>query len=147
MCHPVPYHLVRGAKFFEQLLDRTRWPEFIRAGYDEGVRAPKSLPGTEELAGDGDGGGVEPILLSPRSPGCPCAFSRRKARRALPVDERPAPLGQPGGDASRTRCTSVRNTRRSAPRVASGSPVSTSASATASSVDTYSRLGSGRSRP
>ncbi len=44
MCHPVPYSVVRGAKFFEQFLDRSRWPEFIRAGYREGVRALKSLP-------------------------------------------------------------------------------------------------------
>jgi NTE family protein len=43
MCHPVPYQVVRGAKFFEQFLDRSRWPEFITAGYHEGVRALKSL--------------------------------------------------------------------------------------------------------
>jgi len=29
----VPYHEIAGAKFYEQFLDRTRWPDFMRMGY------------------------------------------------------------------------------------------------------------------
>jgi NTE family protein len=33
MLHPVPYTEVRGAKFYESFLDRSRWPRFMRQGY------------------------------------------------------------------------------------------------------------------
>jgi NTE family protein len=33
LLHPVPYTEVRGAKFYESFLDRTRWPRFMRQGY------------------------------------------------------------------------------------------------------------------
>jgi NTE family protein len=33
MLHPVPYTQVRGAKFYESFLDRSRWPRFMRQGY------------------------------------------------------------------------------------------------------------------
>jgi len=32
MIHPVPYTDVRGAKFYESFLDRSRWPHFMRQG-------------------------------------------------------------------------------------------------------------------
>lgn len=33
MLHPVPYQEIKGVKFYEQFIDRTRWPEFIVRGY------------------------------------------------------------------------------------------------------------------
>jgi NTE family protein len=33
MLHPVPYQEIKGVKFYEQFIDRTRWPEFIMRGY------------------------------------------------------------------------------------------------------------------
>ena len=33
LIHPVPYTDIRGAKFYETFLDRTRWPEFMRSGH------------------------------------------------------------------------------------------------------------------
>lgn len=32
LLHPVPYEEVRGARFYETFVDRTRWPHFMRAG-------------------------------------------------------------------------------------------------------------------
>jgi NTE family protein len=32
LLHPVPYDEVRGGRFYETFVDRTRWPRFIRAG-------------------------------------------------------------------------------------------------------------------
>ena len=32
LLHPVPYAEVRGARFYETFLDRSRWPSFMRAG-------------------------------------------------------------------------------------------------------------------
>ncbi|APR80653.1 Glycogen debranching enzyme [Minicystis rosea] len=49
--------------------------------------------------------------------------------------------------ASRTRCTSVRNTRFKPASISGASPQSVSAAATDSSVETNSRLGSARRRP
>jgi NTE family protein len=33
LIHPVPYQEVRGARFYETFLDRSRWPEFMRMGH------------------------------------------------------------------------------------------------------------------
>lgn len=33
LLHPVPYEDVRGARFYESFLDRSRWPDFMRMGY------------------------------------------------------------------------------------------------------------------
>ena len=33
LLHPVPYTEVKGVKFYEQFIDRSRWPEFIVRGY------------------------------------------------------------------------------------------------------------------
>jgi hypothetical protein len=33
MLHPVPHTEVRGTKFYESFLDRSRWPAYMRAGY------------------------------------------------------------------------------------------------------------------
>ena len=33
LLHPVPYHEIKGVKFYEQFIDRTRWSEFIVRGY------------------------------------------------------------------------------------------------------------------
>lgn len=33
LLHPVPYEEVRGARFYESFLDRGRWPQYMRLGY------------------------------------------------------------------------------------------------------------------
>jgi NTE family protein len=33
LLHPVPYWEIAGARFYEQFLDRARWPEFMRMGH------------------------------------------------------------------------------------------------------------------
>jgi NTE family protein len=33
LMHPVPYQEIKGVKFYEQFIDRSRWPEFIVRGY------------------------------------------------------------------------------------------------------------------
>ncbi len=33
LIHPVPYDEVRGAKFYESFIDRSRWPDFMRMGH------------------------------------------------------------------------------------------------------------------
>jgi NTE family protein len=33
LLHPVPYTEVKGVKFYEQYIDRSRWPEFVVRGY------------------------------------------------------------------------------------------------------------------
>jgi predicted acylesterase/phospholipase RssA len=33
LLHPVPYQEIKGVKFYEQFIDRSRWPEFILRGY------------------------------------------------------------------------------------------------------------------
>ena len=33
MLHPVDYQDIKGVKFYEQFIDRTRWPEFVVRGY------------------------------------------------------------------------------------------------------------------
>jgi len=33
LLHPVPFTEVRGARFYESFIDRSRWPEFMRLGY------------------------------------------------------------------------------------------------------------------
>jgi NTE family protein len=35
LLHPVPYEEVRGARFYETYVDRSRWPDFIRMGHRE----------------------------------------------------------------------------------------------------------------
>jgi len=39
LLHPVPYAEVRGARFYETFLDRSRWPRFMRAGHLTARRA------------------------------------------------------------------------------------------------------------
>jgi len=39
LLHPVPYAEVRGARFYETFLDRSRWPRFMRAGHLAARRA------------------------------------------------------------------------------------------------------------
>ncbi|HNS03577.1 MAG TPA: patatin-like phospholipase family protein [Anaerolineae bacterium] len=34
LLHPVPYQEIKGVKFYEQFIDRSRWPEFIMRGYN-----------------------------------------------------------------------------------------------------------------
>lgn len=38
MLHPVPYHDIKGIKFYEQFIDRSRWPEFVIRGYHHARR-------------------------------------------------------------------------------------------------------------
>ena len=33
LLHPVPYQEIKGVKFYEQFVDRSRWPEFVVRGY------------------------------------------------------------------------------------------------------------------
>ncbi len=39
LLHPVPYQEIKGVKFYEQFIDRSRWPEFIVRGYYHTRRA------------------------------------------------------------------------------------------------------------
>jgi NTE family protein len=39
LLHPVPYEEVRGARFYETFVDRSRWPQFMKAGRAEARRA------------------------------------------------------------------------------------------------------------
>lgn len=43
MVHPLPYEEIKGAKLYEQFLDRSRWPEFITAGYEVGRKQLAAL--------------------------------------------------------------------------------------------------------
>lgn len=43
MCHPLPYDEIKGSKLYEQFLDRSSWPSFIRRGHEEGRRALREL--------------------------------------------------------------------------------------------------------
>ena len=43
MIEPVPYEKVRGLGFYRQFLDNREWPEFMRAGRTEGLRALESI--------------------------------------------------------------------------------------------------------
>lgn len=38
LLHPVPYTEIKGVKFYEQFVDRSRWPEFLLRGYHHARR-------------------------------------------------------------------------------------------------------------
>jgi NTE family protein len=46
LVHPVPHEEVRGARFYESFLDRSRWPEFMRAGLRAARAALRRLAGS-----------------------------------------------------------------------------------------------------
>jgi NTE family protein len=43
MIEPVPYEKVRGLGFYRQFLNNREWPEFMRAGRTEALRALESI--------------------------------------------------------------------------------------------------------
>ena len=43
MIEPVPYEKVRGLGFYRQFLNNAEWPQFMRAGRAEGLRAIEML--------------------------------------------------------------------------------------------------------
>ncbi len=52
MIEPVPYEKVRGVGFYEQFLDTSEWPEFMRAGREQALAALRSALAVEEVAAD-----------------------------------------------------------------------------------------------
>ena len=46
LIHPVPYDEVRGTRFYESFVDRSRWPEFMRMGYRAAHDALRRLAAT-----------------------------------------------------------------------------------------------------
>jgi NTE family protein len=50
MIEPVPYGKVRGLGFYRQFLNNREWPEFMRAGRSEGLRALESIATTPARA-------------------------------------------------------------------------------------------------
>lgn len=43
MIHPLPYEEIRGIRLYEQFLDRTQWPGFIRRGHTAARHALQSM--------------------------------------------------------------------------------------------------------
>ena len=44
LVEPVPYQRVRGTGFYEQFIDSTEWPDFIRAGHETTLAALRAHP-------------------------------------------------------------------------------------------------------
>jgi hypothetical protein len=51
MIAPVPYTEARGMRFYENLLDRARWPAFMRLGYDAAWEALRELDAAARRTG------------------------------------------------------------------------------------------------
>ena len=49
LLHPVPYTEVKGVKFYEQFIDRSRWPEFVVRGYYSARRSLTLLDRAEPV--------------------------------------------------------------------------------------------------
>ncbi|MBK9180130.1 MAG: patatin-like phospholipase family protein [Acidimicrobiales bacterium] len=52
MIEPVPYETVRGVGFYEQFLDTSEWPGFMRAGREHALAGLRSALAIEEVAAD-----------------------------------------------------------------------------------------------
>jgi NTE family protein len=53
LLHPVPYTEIKGVKFYEQFVDRQRWPEFVLRGYHHARRNLALLDRSMATANEG----------------------------------------------------------------------------------------------
>ena len=90
MIDPVPYTMVMGAGFYKHFIDRTAWPDFMRAGRAEGLHALRAWAGRQKSVHDA----AAPAIPAPKkraSAHRDVSAAPKASRKKTPAGTRKAP--------------------------------------------------------
>lgn len=119
MIEPVPYSQVMGAGFYKHFIDRSSWPDFMRAGRADALHALRSWAAA----------GRRSSAAGERSKGAAKTVSARVARKSAARSSRPAATRKSRGTAATAakKQSSTRRSKTSAEKAPSARRATTSA--------------------
>ena len=94
MIEPVPYSQVMGAGFYKHFIDRSAWPDFMRAGRAEALHVLRGWAGRQRATGAAKGG-------RPSRAGAPAARTPSPRKRSTAAKAKPAAKATPRARRSR----------------------------------------------